>query len=177
MRWNRGWPEPSIISGTCRVTDEGSCFKHRPRGPNRTVVHRGVIVRILLGTALIIAGAAAQATHWVPVATGPDIDPAGLYVDKDSVKGSFRVRTVTEKFLNSYGEQTISSIEVDCHHRTWRELSRVSRSPSGSIIRKAGSLDTRRKPITPSSSQERVRRLVCEHFVSKAGPLAKRLHH
>lgn len=117
----------------------------------------------LVGLALTIAATGAQASHWVAIATGPEADPTGLYVDRDSIKGALPKRTLWEKFVNSYREQQLSLVEMDCTHSTWRAVKRMSRSPNGSLLKGAKLPDTKINPIAPNSPQDAVRRLVCRN--------------
>lgn len=119
-------------------------------------------VRRLIGIAFIFSATGAQASHWVPVATGPDADPTGLYVDKDSIKGGLQIRTILEKFVNSYREQQLSLVEMNCIHKTWRTIKHTSLSPSGLILKRAELPNAKHNPIASNSPQETVRRLVCK---------------
>lgn len=123
-------------------------------------------MKLLAAVALLVAGTPAQARHWVPVATGPDRDPTGLYVDRDSFKGAFPVRTVWERFLNSYREERLSHVEMNCAHHTWRTVAVISRIPNGSVVQVQKFHNTRSDRI--DSSQERVERLVCKAAKPKA---------
>lgn len=123
-------------------------------------------MKLLAVVALLVAGSPAQVRHWVPVATGPDRDPTGLYVDRDSFKGRFPVRTVWERFLNSYREERLSHVEMNCALHTWRTLEVVSRIPNGSVVQVQKSPNTRSHRI--DSTQERVERLLCKPAKPKA---------
>lgn len=122
------------------------------------------------------AATAAQGNHWVPVATGPDNDPTGLYVDKDSLKGTFPERTIWEKFVNSYREQKLSLVEFNCAHDTWRALSIISRSPNGTVLKSEKSRSVKTIPVAPNSSQASVRRMVCEVAKGKVAMKRKPSH-
>lgn len=119
------------------------------------------IVKTLAGIASLIVLTGAQATHWVPVATGPEGDQVGLYVDRDSLKGTFPVRTIREKFLNSYREQKLSLVEMNCTHDTWRTLSTILRAPSGAVLQSQSFPNAKSGPIGRNSVQKLVRRFAC----------------
>lgn len=125
----------------------------------------------LVGIVLLIAATGAQASHWVPVATGPGGDPTGLYLDSDSLKGTFPVKIVREKFLNSYGEQRLSVVEMNCSHNTWREVTIIVRSPTGSVLKRQKFFGAKSKPIASRSSQELARSIICN---ASKGQLAKK---
>lgn len=121
-----------------------------------------------VGIIVLIAAASAQGRHWVAVSTGPDRDTTGLYIDNDSLKGAFPVRSVWEKFVNSYREQKLSLVEVNCVHNTLRTLKTISLSPTGSVLQKANFPNPKSSPIVPESPQESVRRFVCVAAKGKA---------
>jgi hypothetical protein len=119
-------------------------------------------VKRLVAIALLGAATAAQARHWVPVATRPDFDMTGLYVDRDSVKGPFTRKTAWEKFLNSYGEQRLSLVEIDCAKNRWRAVKTVLLSPSGTPLKRSNSPGTNSEPIKADPLQSSAKALVCK---------------
>ena len=127
-----------------------------------------------VGISLLIAGAAAPANNWMPVAIGPDNDPTGLYIDKDSLKGIYPVKTIWEKFVNSYNEQKLSLVEMNCARNTWRTLTIISRSPNGSLLKSAKFPKAKSDPIVARSSQAIVRRVVCEIPKAKLTIISKK---
>jgi hypothetical protein len=125
---------------------------------------------------LLIAGTGAQASRWVPVATGPAADPTGLYVDRDSLKGTFPVRTIREKFLNSYREEKLSLVEINCARGTSRVLAVVLRSPNGSVLQSRKFPNAKSNPIGHDRSQETVRTIACKVPNRKATTRHRALH-
>jgi hypothetical protein len=122
----------------------------------------------LVGIAFLIAATGTQASHWVPVATGPEHDMAGLYVDVDSIKGIFPVRTVSEKVLNSYSEQKLSLVEMNCAANTWRAVKVIVRAPHGAVLRSANFPRAKSEPIARDPLQNLARRIVCNIHKGKA---------
>ena len=115
----------------------------------------------LCGIALLIATTSVQASHWVPVATGPDWDTTGLYLDKDSIKGTFPVRSVWQKFVNSYRAQRLSLVEFNCARGTWRTLKVISRAPNGSVLNSENFPNAKSSSISHDSFQKLASKHVC----------------
>lgn len=137
----------------------------------------GPKVKYLIASLLLIAGSAAPASHWVAIATGPDVDPTGIYVDRDSLKGEYPVKTFWEKFLNSYREQNLSHLEINCDRHVSRTLEVITKSPSGAVLHRSKFAHPKSETIAHGSSQEKVRRFVCEAHHGKVAPSRPKSHH
>ena len=130
----------------------------------------------IVGIVLIVGCASAQASRWVPVATGPEGDPAGLYMDKDSLKGTLPVRTVWEKFVNSYGEQKLSFVEMNCANNTLRTLAVILRSPNNAVLQSRKFPNAKSSQIGHDRTQVSARQFVCKTSKEKEATKRRALH-
>src|SRR5438045_3743589 len=114
----------------------------------------------LVVIALLLAAGHQQARRWTSVATGPEQDPVGLYVDTKSINGTFPVKTVWLRFLNSLGEENLSLVEMNCAHHSARTLSEMRRAPNGSVLKSRKFATAKSTPI--DSLQRRAEPVVCK---------------
>jgi hypothetical protein len=80
----------------------------------------------------------------------------GLYVDARSIKGTFPVKTVWLRFLNSLGEEKLSLVEMNCARHSSRTLTVIRRAPNGAVLQsikfataKSASMDSLQKRAEP----------------------------
>lgn len=125
-------------------------------------------MRFCMGLALLIAATNAEASHqWMPVSTRPLGEVAGLYVDRQSIHGPFTARRVWERFVNSYREETLTLVEMNCEKSSLRAIKTISRAPNGTLLKRGSSAGARAKPWKMDSLQHSAKALVCKSVNAK----------